>query len=979
MLFLLKKLFGTQQTRLLTSYTKIIKKINEQESSFASLTNEELQKKTEEFRDQLKGKDRSIDDLLIPAYAVIKNACRRFYGENIKMLGYQQKWDMIPYDEQILGAIAMHYGAIAEMQTGEGKTITAAMPAYLHALTGHSVHVVTVNDYLAKRDSEWIGTIFRWLGLKVAVLTNDTPLEERRNIYQADIIYGTASEFGFDYLRDHSIATQKEHQCQRGHYMAIIDEADSVLIDESRLPLIISGPATTDYKQTYNCLKTPVYQMVKLQKEKCHSMAIAAKKILEKYNALEETKEPKKWTKQQTEKLQQALKNIWLISKGMPTHKIVKQVREHPDMRAKLDALETYYCSDQNKQERLEEYAKLYVIIDERTNEYELTDLGMQNWPGEDTNVFTMLDMGHEYALIEQNTQLSEEEKIQKKIELREYDLSKKEKSHAIRQLFRAHLLMEKDVDYIMSDDKKVVLISEHTGRPQPGQRYSDGLHQAIEAKENVSIQGETQPHATITLQNFFRLYKKKCGMTGTAITDAIEFKETYKLAVLQIPTHKSCQRKDFNDQIYMTEREKFHAILQEVRDIHRTGRPILIGAASVEESERISRLLTSNKIPHRILNAKQHKKEAEIISRAGEQGAITVSNNMTGRGTDIKLGNGVTKLGGLHVMGTSRNCTRRLDLQLRGRCGRQGDPGSTKFFLSLEDFTIRLFAPGYLTNIILKYRPQEGESISSPMLDRSIATAQGRMEQSKYSQKKFILQMDDVVNIHRQEVYDLRNAILHENNIMTLVMSLARKACYTLIQSISPTMQEDLSWLEMYIQKLSQFFPISFETIRTLDPFTSTEIIASKSITLIAQALQHKLSQNAETIAMLQALNHGSTVNPHHIIYMLQNVIQSLFIQIIDEKWQKYLSALEVIKTNVYMKAIGQKDPIIEFKQSSFYLFQSCSKKIMENLFHTLFSLDLFEKIPEEVKKTFYQKSFFKQARDPLFLQEINNLLFEK
>jgi len=502
-------------------------------------------------------------------YALVKNTCRRLMGTDIHVSGYDQQWDMIPYDVQIIGAIAMHRGSVAEMMTGEGKTITAVLPLFLNALTGKPTHLVTVNDYLANRDCEWVGEIFRWHGMTVKALVNQTRPHERKEIYEADVVYGTASEFGFDYLRDNSMAHSPEEQCQRGYYFAIIDEVDSILIDEARTPLIISGPAA-ESRQMYDELKGHVSQIVRLQRDQCNKLASDGRKILEKLGRLNEQETPRKLSKGEAKENEEAFRKLWLVGKGTPQNKILKRLKENPDLRAEMEKWETYFYAEPNKDERHELLAELYIIIDERASEYELTDKGIQAWVSEKAEAkddFVMLDLGYEYAKIDENPALSEQEKMQNKLSLREEDSRRKERSHNLRQLFRAHLLMEKDIDYIVQD-KKIVIIDENTGRPQPGRRFSDGLHQSIEAKEAVPIQRETQTYATITLQNYFRMYDKLAGMTGTAMTEASELKEIYKLDVLVIPTHKKCLRKDADDEIYMSEREKYNAIIKDIKFI---------------------------------------------------------------------------------------------------------------------------------------------------------------------------------------------------------------------------------------------------------------------------------------------------------------------------------------------------------------------------------------------------------------------------
>lgn len=702
----IKKIFGTAQDRTVRKYRKIVDQVNSWDQKFQSLSDDALRQKTTEFKDRVR-QGESLDNILPEAFAVVKNVCRRLCGTEVHVSGYDQKWDMIPYDVQVIGAIALHNGCISEMMTGEGKTLTASMPLYLNALTGKPVHLVTVNDYLAQRDCQWVGSIFRWLNLTTGSLTHDTPQEKRKEIYASDIVYGTASEFGFDYLRDNSMANSREQQVQRGFFYAIIDEVDSILIDEARTPLIISGPSPIS-RQMYDELKSGVELLVRRQRDLCNRYATEARKVLEK--SMSEEGSPKKKDKKQEEAEQDALRKLWLVSKGTPHNKVLMHIKEDPDMRAGIDKWDLYFYSEQNKDERTKALADLYIIIDEKGNEYELTDKGIHAWQectggeGKDDD-FIMMDISYEFLKIDQDPSLDTEAKVQRRLAVQEEDAKRKERTHNLRQMLRAHLLMEKDVDYIIQDNK-IIIIDENTGRPQPGRRFSDGLHQAIEAKESVPIQKETQTYATITLQNYFRMYEKIAGMTGTATTEANEFKQIYKIDVLEIPTHRPCKRNDFNDEIYMTEREKYNAILKDVRTANEAGRPILIGTESVEISEKLSRIFKLNKLEHTVLNAKQNEREAEIIAHAGKRCAITIATNMAGRGTDIKLEPGVADIGGLYVIGTTRHQSRRIDRQLRGRCARQGDPGSSKFYVSFEDSLLRLFASPRLTSVLQRFRP---------------------------------------------------------------------------------------------------------------------------------------------------------------------------------------------------------------------------------------------------------------------------------
>lgn len=948
MLGLLKKLFGTQQTRILKKYWKLVPQVNQWEERYQRLTDDEIALKTTEFKERF-AKGESLDSLLPEAFGVVKNICRRLCGTEVHVSGYNQKWDMVPYDVQILGAIAMYHGSIAEMQTGEGKTLTASMPLYLHAITGKPVHLVTVNDYLAKRDCDWIGSIFRKLGLTVASLTNDVPPYKRKETYAADIVYGTASEFGFDYLRDNSMAMKKNEQVQRGHYFAMVDEIDSILIDEARTPLIISGPVP-ESRQMYDELKEGVESLVRTQRDLCNRIASDARRTLESLGLLEETSEPRKLSKSEEEQKKEAFKKLWLAGKGTPRNKVLKRLKENPDFRAEIDKWETYYFGEANKEEKHAQLAELCMIVDERNNEYELTDKGIQAWiqfkEGIGADDFLMLDLGHEYAAIEQNTSLSQEEKLQAKISLREEDSKRKERAHNLRQMLRAHLLMEKDVDYIVHEEK-IVIIDENTGRPQPGRRFSDGLHQAIEAKENVEIQGETQTYATITLQNYFRLYDRLAGMTGTAMTEANEFKEIYKLDVLEIPTHRPCARIDADDEIYMTEREKYNAILKEIREAHEKGRPILIGTESVEVSEKLSRILRQYKLEHTVLNAKNHANEAEVIAEAGKRGAITLATNMAGRGTDIKLKEDTSQLGGLHVIGTTRHQSRRIDRQLRGRSGRLGDPGSSKFFISFEDSLMRLFASPRMTALLQRFRPPEGEPISAKVLNKSIETAQKRVEQRNYSIRKHTLEYDDVMNKQRKEVYAFRNDLLHTDNPIQFAEELLETVTSSIGAPFLIHRGNDKEWNpEAFRQALMQQFPVHIEENALHDNFSTSTELEKKAYEKVSGAFQAKLLMQRQLLASFNPeLN-----DPERSQSILQQVVRNLMVRKLDQLWQEHLLAIDHLRSDVHMRTVGQKDPLLEFKHESFALFQTFSERLRQEITRDLFRFEMMpQSTPEQ------------------------------
>ncbi len=948
MLTYLKRLFGSWQDRTIGKYSKIVRKINELEEGLKSLSDDQLKAKTAEFKERLAAGE-SVDDLLPEAYAVVKSACRRLIGTEIHVSGYDQKWDMIPYDVQLIGAIAMHNGNIAEMQTGEGKTLTATLPLYLNALTGKPTHLVTVNDYLAERDCQWTGTILRWLGLTTTALTNATPVDQRGELYHADVVYGTASEFGFDYLRDNSMAGSKKEQVQRGYYFAIIDEVDSVLIDEARTPLIISGPAP-ESRQMYDELKGSVSQLVRSQQGICNRLAAEAKKILDKKESASK------------EELESAYHKLWIVSKGAPLHKVLLRMQEDPDIRAEIDAVDIHYHSEDGKKERMNALSGLNIIVDERSSEYELTDLGIQEWQkiagdshGDD---FTLLDLGHEYLLIDEDPNLAEEQKVEKRMAVQDEDLKRKERLHNLRQMLRAHLLMEKDVDYIIQEGK-IVIIDENTGRPQPGRRFSDGLHQAIEAKEGVSIQKETQTYATVTLQNFFRMYDKLSGMTGTGITEAGEFKEIYKLDVLSIPTHKKCVREDANDEIYMTEREKYNAILKEVKEAHEKGRPILMGTESVEVSEKLSRIFRAQGLNHVVLNARHHGDEAEIIANAGAKGAITISTNMAGRGTDIKLAPGVADLGGLYVIGTTRHQSRRIDRQLRGRSARLGDPGGSKFYISFEDQLMRLFASPRLNTMLQRFRPPEGEPISASILNRSIETAQKRVEQRNYNVRKHTLQYDDVMNKQRGEVYSFRNELLHTDDVVGFASEILEEVLYQGAEEHLHVEGEKGLDLEGFYEWLITQFPVDVH-LDELEGLNEQEI-ASLAAERVIHALKEKVRRENEKI-------DESQLNPERE-HPVTGAVRGVMIQELDRLWMRHLLTMDHLRTDVNLRSVGQRDPLMEFKHEAFRLFHELTHTLRERIASNLFK---FEMIPIDTSQLERLLSQMHMEKDRSLVDEV-------
>lgn len=937
---LLKKIFGSAQDRLLVRYDKIKDQINKKSLELENLSKEQLRAKTDDLR-ALITSGTNPDTLLIEAFAVFKCMCQKLLGEEIDVMGNKMSWELVPYDVQLLGAASLHEGGCVQMQTGEGKTLTATMPLYFNALW-QKTHLVTVNDYLAQRDCEWTGHVLRELGITTGFLANAQSPQERAAIYRCDVVYGTASEFGFDYLRDNSMAQRKEHQVQISHDFVIIDESDSILIDEARTPLIISGPAG-ESRHLYPEIKDITATLIKEQKLQS---ALWMKEAKETLDVLKITKNEKDITKakrssEDQESLNKAIDSLWKVSKTTPRHRMLKKLKENPNIRSLLDARDLYYYNDVNKSEREETLNELLIVVDEKRGDYELSDKGIDLWASlqkdraNTSQDFVMLNLGDEFLKVDEDNSLSEEDKMQARIALQKEDELRKERVHNLRQLLKAHLLMEKDVDYIVADGK-VVIIDENTGRPQPGRRFSDGLHQAIEAKENLKIQGETQTYASITLQNYFRLYKKRAGMSGTCSTEAKEFKEIYNMEVIEIPTNLPCQRVDAPDSVYITQREKFQAILKRVKEIHESGRPILIGTESVDISEKLSRVFHAQKLPHTVLNAKNHAKEAQIVSDAGQKGAITISTNMAGRGTDIKLGEGVAKLGGLHVLGTSRSSSRRIDRQLRGRCARQGDPGSTEFYVSFEDQLIRLFANDNMNALVQSYRPQEGEAIVSSMLSTAIENAQKRVEQHHYSMRKHTLEYDNVMNNQRAEIYALRGELLTGTDILQTCNHFIEETVDIILDHTAHSEHHSPQEIaELFLNEVRAIFPVPKlgEGINFSDMSAASDELKLR----LVKSFDAKLSFLKERV--------GEVVGKEQ----MEKLLAQMMLHRLDQLWQVHLEQMDQARANVQLRSLGQKDPLMEYKDEAFALFEQLNEQLKFRVCEDLFRFDI---VPTQVEK---------------------------
>ncbi len=854
-----------------------------------------------------------LNDILPEAYAVVKNAARRMCGSEIVVCDQPLGWNMIHFDVQLVGGVALHRGMIAEMATGEGKTLVGTLPVYLNALTGRGVHVITVNDYLARRDSEWMGSLYKFLGLTVGCIQNDQPSHIRAEQYRCDITYGTNSEFGFDYLRDNGMASSKEQQVQRGHYFAIVDEVDSVLIDEARTPLIISGPVmAAESNHQYERYKPLVDQLVRRQNTLCNRLITEAKEAAA------------------AGVMEQAGLKLFQVHMGQPKNRALARCMEDPDLRRAMEKAELSLYADTQKVEFFKLKEELYYFIEEKSHDADLTEMGRNFLSPDEPDAFVLPDIATVYSEIDGDTSLSEEARQRKKTEMQDRLSHQGQRIHQISQLLRAFCLYEKDVEYVV-EDNKVIIVDAQTGRKMAGRRWSDGLHQAVEAKEGVQIDAETQTLATITIQNYFRLYMKLGGMTGTAETDAAEFHDIYNLDVLTIPTNRPVKRKDHNDSIYKTRREKFAAVIELIRELNAKGQPILVGTASVEASEMVSRMLKLQKITHNVLNAKYHRQEAEIVARAGHRSAVTISTNMAGRGTDIKLGEGVADLGGLFVLATERHESRRVDRQLRGRSARQGDPGESKFFLSFEDDLMRNFgAAERMTKMMERFGMKEGEELQHPWLNRSVETAQKRVEQRNYVWRKRVLEYDDVMNQQREVVYEWRNDVLNSNDTRILINEAVEKGITERLSAFVPKDLKDDTEADYdnLLQWVNTTFPIG---LREFDD-------AFKALDFDAKSAWLK-----EKILNAYGVKVGNA-NPT----ALQEIEKMILLNAIDRLWQEHLYALDALKEGVSLRTYGQKDPLIEFKQEAFTIFaelmNNINGEVLGNLFRSTQQLAAFE-----------------------------------
>ena len=927
---LIKKIFGDKNSKAMESLWPIVEKINNEYQKLSDLSDEELKNMTTQFKeklsnetgeirekiealkDELKSNEADIqrhdiydeldeleeqldekyeeilDEILPQAFAVVKDTCRRLVGKSWEVAGTKITWDMVPYDVQLIGGVVLHQGKIAEMATGEGKTLVATLPIYLNALTGRGVHLVTVNDYLAKRDSEWMGEIFKFHGLTIGVILNTMDSEQRKLHYNCDITYGTNNEFGFDYLRD-NMTISIDNCVQRKHNFAIVDEVDSVLIDEARTPLIISGPVDSDDHSFYD-MKPRVERLFRKQSTLVASIVQEAETLINSGN------------KDDREKAGVLLLRAY---RGFPKNKKLTKVFSEPEYKKLMQTTELEYLRENAK--RMHEIDdELYFAIDERNHTIDLTEKGREDLAAgskEGKAFFVLPDIGTEISKIE-NSEMTVDEKLKKKDELYRLYSERSDTIHTIHQLLRAYSLFEIDNEYVVTEDGKIAIVDEFTGRILPGRRYSDGLHQAIEAKENVKVEKDTQTLATITLQNYFRLYKKLAGMTGTAETEEAEFYEIYKLEVVVIPTNKDVVRDDEDDAIYRTKREKYNAVIEKIKELKELRRPVLVGTTNVEVSETISRMLKRQGIQHNVLNAKQHQREAEIVAFAGQPGAVTIATNMAGRGTDIKLGSGVKDLSGLYILGTERHEARRIDRQLRGRSGRQGDPGTTKFYISLEDELMRLFGGDRVTAIMGRLGLDEGESIQHPMISKSVERAQKKVEENNFAIRKRLLEYDNVMNQQREVIYSRRRKALEGERLKEQIFEYLDEY----VESILEKYYEDAQ-IELIQQDLLQHLLIDIKIDRNTYEQLGIKGLKEKIIEA-AHEFYHRKEEmiTSEIMARLERF---------------------AVLSVIDEKWKEHLREMDDLKEGIGLRAYGQKDPLLEYKGEAYNLFLT----LLENI----------------------------------------------
>ncbi len=1007
----LSKLFGSKSDRDVKEVTPIVGEINKIHETLGSLSDDELRAKTAEFKERIAKDLKHIDDeisslkekienepdldiqhkesvfqsidkleekrneelevvlmdILPTAFAVVKETARRFKengklvvsanmmdrqlaatGDHIQIegdtatwhnewiaAGNLVKWEMLHYDVQLIGGIVLHKGKISEMATGEGKTLVATLPAYLNALAGRGVHVVTVNDYLAKRDSEWMAPLFQFHGLSIDCVDKHQPnSEERRSAYRADITYGTNNEFGFDYLRD-NMAREESELVQRKHHYAMVDEVDSVLIDEARTPLIISGPVPRGDEHEFYELKPRIQKLVDAQRKLCGQYLNDAKKLIKEGNE------------------EDGGLALFRAYRGLPKYKPLIKYLSETGVRITLQKTENFYLAD-NQKNMPKADEPLFFTIDEKSNVVNLTEKGTDliTGEGEDPNFFILTDIGEIVAKFEKDDSLNDEEKLKQKDEaIKDYSV-KAQRIHTVNQLLKAFTMFERDTEYIVAENK-VKIVDEQTGRVMDGRRYSDGLHQAIEAKENVKVEDATQTYATITLQNYFRMYHKLAGMTGTAETEAGEFWEIYELDTVVIPTNRPIQRDDRQDKVYKTVREKFNAVVDEIVELTEVGRPVLVGTTSVEISEVLSRMLNLKKIKHQVLNAKQHASEADVVAEAGKPGTVTIATNMAGRGTDIKLHPDSKAAGGLAIIGTERHESRRVDRQLRGRAGRQGDPGSSQFFVSLEDNLMRLFGSDRVAKLMDRMGLKEGEMIQHSMITKSIERAQKKVEENNFGTRKRLLEYDDIMNQQRTVIYDRRRNALKGERLQLDIMNMLYDTCEDIINNSKGGEDYDAFKLSC-ISTLGIDAKIDEDAFRTSDLNTLVNDLYDEAF----EAYQNKNKQIADnTLPLLKHIQkeRGGTVDNILLPFtdgkrqigvpvnlqktidtenaeMIKAMEKSITLGVIDQTWKEHLRDMDDLKQSVQNAVYEQKDPLLIYKFEAFEMFKTFLSKVNED-----------------------------------------------
>jgi preprotein translocase subunit SecA len=944
--FIIKKIVGSQNERQVKKLRPLVKRINDLGASLQPLSDDALREKTAAWKAELSQiKDdaelaRRLEEILPEAYAVVKDACRRLCGQEITVRDHPLAWEMIPFDVQLIGGVALHRGKIAEMATGEGKTLVATLPVYLNAVTGRGVHIVTVNDYLAARDSEWMGAVYKFLGLTVGCILHDQMPQERRAQYNCDITYGTNAEFGFDYLRDNGMATRREEQVQRGHYFAIVDEVDSILIDEARTPLIISGAAVIAVDTKYDQFKPAIESLVRTQEKLCARFISEAEALLKKLRP-EDGSNPSNPAEMEN----QIGLLLYRVKIGCPRSPDLARLLENPENIRMMNKAELELHADQSKKALYAEKEELFYAMDEKSHEADLTEKGRVLMRPEEPDAFLLPDLTVRFHEIDSSPDLDARKRLEAKTKAQSDFEVKALQIHTISQLLKAYSLYQLDVHYVI-ENGKVIIVDEHTGRPMYGRRWSDGLHQAVEAKEGVEIERETQTLATITIQNYFRLYKKLAGMTGTAETEAGEFLDIYKLGVMVIPTNKPVARKDANDSVYKTKREKFNAVIKEITTIHNQGRPILVGTVSVETSEQVSRLLKRAGIIHSVLNAKFHQQEAEIVSRAGQRGSVTIATNMAGRGTDIKLGEGVAGIGGLHVIGTERHESRRIDRQLRGRCARQGDPGSSHFFISLEDDLMRLFGQDRVVKVMEKFGMEEGQELEHFMLNKSIEQAQKKVEQHNFQRRKRTLEYDDVMNKQREVIYGFRDEVINSDDVRDRLMDIMEEVVIQQVRTLTSESSDPKEWVARPLADwVNLNFPLGIpegEIIKAGQSGTEMPVPGSAFDGLSAAqfAVCQFICDATRKAYELKVSFEEPTA--------LKSIERYTILAAVDKLWQEHLYGMDSLRDSIGLRAYGQRDPLVEYQSEAFKIFEelmvSIKTEICHNIFRSASSVMAFE-----------------------------------